>query len=390
MKIALITHHWVPNFGANLQALASFNYLKQKHDVTVINYVYAPLLKRYKDIVCEKQLEEHANFCRTYLRMSPLLNNEDQIVEYCANEQFDIIISGSDAIFRLSKEMNTHEGPFPNPFWLTWAKKRKGYMPRTGFISGSMMGASYYSFPRSLKEKIRNELKSVDFISVRDIWTKWMFQLITCNEINPVVSPDPVSVLNNNLKPTINDLEHIKNIQEINGKYILYSARPERVSLQWLEELKRILNSKGYELYGLPMPEMEMEGTFDKNISLPLSPILWYNWIKYSAGFIGERFHPIACALFNRVPFMCMDNYRKRGIKGHLSFIQIPITSKIYDLCVQSRTKNNIRDVCDFKKIKPGRVVKNLFEMDMEAVNKYILNAANLFESTMVKLLGYK
>ena len=39
MKIAILTHHWVMNFGANLQALATYNFLKLLgHEVIFLNY----------------------------------------------------------------------------------------------------------------------------------------------------------------------------------------------------------------------------------------------------------------------------------------------------------------------------------------------------------------
>ncbi|MBD3243668.1 MAG: hypothetical protein GF331_23965, partial [Chitinivibrionales bacterium] len=300
MRIALITHHWLPNFGANLQALATFSYLKQHHDVEVLHYVPPFLVDRYRRIVSQNQFDEHMRFCERFLRLSPLLRDEDEIERYCYEQQFETIIAGSDAIFRLSKHFDTCEGDFPNPFWLGWAKRRGDYIPRTGFISGSATGSSYYSFPGPLKRRICEELGKADYISVRDTWTRWMFQLISGGRIRAPICPDPVSILNTvfEIPP---DLE--REPRSRTRPYILYSGRPDRVPRSWLRQFVDLCHAQGYAVYGLPMPEYDMPRVFDRCIRLPLSPVEWYGWIRHAAGFVGERFHPTVCSLFNRVPF---------------------------------------------------------------------------------------
>ncbi len=385
MKVALITHHWIPNFGANIQALATFSYLRKRHDVQVLHYVPRFLEDRYRRIVSNKQRHEHIRFCERFLGLSPVLRNEEQIERYCYEQQFETIVSGSDAVFRLSRNSVTCEGAFPNPFWLQWSRRRPDYRPRIGFISGSATGATYYSFPRWLKRGIRERLEAADFLSVRDAWTKLMFTLISGGAIDAPVSPDPSSILD-----TVFDLpsEFTQAPLSQTQPYILYSARNGRVTDDWLQCFVNICHKQGFKVYGLPLPEYEMTFPFDKTIELPLSPAAWYAWIKHASGFVGERFHPLACSLFNKVPFVTIDHYRKEGFRKQFTFINIPITSKVYDLCERSGYVSHCIHYRALKRISPTKVLDLLIRWDDTAAGDYIAKARVLFPRTLEALLN--
>ena len=57
------------------------------------------------------------------------------------------------------------------------------------------------------------------------------------------------------------------------------------------------------------MPECLKKYNIEKSIIQPLPPLDWYAIIKYSAGYIGERMHPIVVALHNSIPFFSFDEY---------------------------------------------------------------------------------
>ncbi|KMQ51469.1 hypothetical protein CHISP_1716 [Chitinispirillum alkaliphilum] len=358
MKTALITHHRIPNFGANLQALATHSLLRQSSDTVVLNYAPEKLELRYQQICNDKQIQAHLQFAEEFLHLSPILRNEDDIYSYCKSEKIDCIISGSDSIFRLTKELNTHEGGFPNPYWLNWAKKRKDYQPITGFISGSATGSSYYSFPRHLKESIVNELEKADYISVRDKWTRMMFAFISNGRIRPRVTPDPVFILNESVSfPEI----YTSEAHGMKGSYILYSARNGRVSNDWLRKFVSLCHNKGYKVFGLCLPESIVEyNGFDKNIGHPLSPAEWYSWIANAAGVVGERFHLAVSAIANNVPLVSIDHYRKEGLKNKFTFINFPATSKVYSLLKQAKIASYCIHYRELKRLSPEMTLKLL------------------------------
>ena len=367
MKIAIITHHWVPNFGANLQALASFNTLRQHFDVQMLNYIPSGLMDAYKRICSEEQIQTHIDFTQEFMTLSPVLETAEALKEYCYEQKFDVIASGSDAIFRLFKDGSNNEGPFPNPFWLHWATQWDDYKPRTGFVSGSATGSNYVTFPGKTKRMIFETLADIDYISVRDLWTKKMFHHISGGKLDVKRSPDPVTNLNN---VTTFPEKYRAAAEAEKGKYVLYSARPGRVPDSWLKEFVNLCHDKGLKVYGLPMPEYEMSYPFDKNIPLPISPAEWYSWIQNSAGIVGERFHLLVSSMVNSVPFYSIDHYRKRGIKGYFKFINFPLSSKVYSVAKDAGLEKNVVHFPDFPKKKPQFVLDSLESFDIAQAQK--------------------
>ncbi|MGH2271326.1 polysaccharide pyruvyl transferase family protein [Anaerohalosphaeraceae bacterium U12dextr] len=322
MKVALLTHHWVPNFGANLQALSSYLWFKKNNCyIEILNYQPRFLKEFYRKSIPYVQYNTHSNFCEQKLTLSPLLETEEEIVKYCEESPFDLIVSGSDSIFCLNKEGSTHEGAFPNPFWLQWVKNRLTYSCKSAILAGSCTGSMFLTFPKSLKQQIRKTIRSYDFISVRDHWTKYMFQFISRGAISPCLCPDPVSVLN----------DHLNCDNHSQSKYFLLSIPPRYskiFSYLWIEEFVKAANAEGYHVFSLPLPSQELNYPVNKVIPLPLDSLMWYNWIRYSSGIISDRFHPILCALFNNVPFICIDNNAQKC----MSLFYMRSRSKQYEL----------------------------------------------------------
>lgn len=78
----------------------------------------------------------------------------------------------------------------------------------------------------------------------------------------------------------------------------------------------------------LTMPnEMTFEHPFSRTIESPLSPLEWYNLIKYSSGYIG-KICIIVIALHYSVPFYAFDTY---NIVKYKFFVNKK-SSKIYDI----------------------------------------------------------
>jgi polysaccharide pyruvyl transferase WcaK-like protein len=327
MKIGLLTHHWPANFGCNLQALATYRYLVSAgQQATVINYRPLFLEQRYQQRVSEGQINAHNEFCATLLNQSPLLRTESDIVSYCNDAAFDTIIVGSDTIFRLDPRKNSDEGPFPNVFWMPWASKLVR-RPRICAISVSCGGSIYLALPRRLKKDIVHCLREFDSITVRDKWTRWMLSFVSGGAIRPALTADPVSIL-----------EHVsalsgrasQEVRQRGTRYLLLSCTRTTVNYQWFTSFVEACHSQGYCVYGLPNPEGLPDLPVDERIGLPLSPIEWYSWIKRASGLIGERFHPIVSCIFNRVPFVSIDNNYHAMLRG---LVPLRFRSKQYDLC---------------------------------------------------------
>jgi hypothetical protein len=381
MRIGLITHHWVPNFGANLQALSTFNYLtKMGYDVIILNYRRKALEELYSSRVRAEQVKVHNEFCDTYLRQSPLFRSAEEITEFCNEIKFNVIVSGSDAIFRLGGRTITDEGKFPNPFWLAWAHSGLNPKPRTGFLAGSSAGANFYSFGKSLRRDIRHALRQVDYISVRDRWTRLMLVWLSLGRLWPKMCPDPVSMLNDVFE--VPD-SYTREPASFHRKYILLSVPSKWLPEDWVREFIAVAHKSNLEVFSLPLPEGEVQGPVDRVINLPMPPLLWYAWIQHSAGFVGVRFHPVACSIFNNVPFVSLDSYglKPKGIKLHMS-------SKTYDLCKNIAAGSRRIPIEEIRKCSPRKVLALIQNWDCKRVKKYHDEAKRRFAETIDCLLG--
>jgi hypothetical protein len=119
MNIGLLTYHSIPNFGANLQALATVSYLKLKgHNVTVLNYRPLDLEEAYLRKTDPAQIAMHHAFAQDFLPQSRVCRTETDLVKTVKELQCDSIIVGSDAVFHIRSSCATSDITYPNPIWL--------------------------------------------------------------------------------------------------------------------------------------------------------------------------------------------------------------------------------------------------------------------------------
>ena len=252
MKIAVLTYYRVANFGANLQALSTYSYLKKNgHNVVFIEYVSKITQRGNKNLILfyitklyrifsprveNIQEKEHVRFVDEVLTEQKLnLHSAIEIRKYLIKNKFDGVIIGSDAVvqhwpifstlkFNLQRpywfEPLQPERKFPNPFW--------GYnycsnIP-TAMMSVSSQNSPYKKFSWITKRRISSLLEKMKYISVRDEWTKNM--LLSCNSrLDITITPDPVFALNQNLDDKIPDEKNIREKFNLSNRYVLIGLR---------------------------------------------------------------------------------------------------------------------------------------------------------------------
>ena len=392
MKIGIITYHWLYNFGANLQSLATVKYLeKLGHEVCVINYRPPEVVKKYQKTDPSLQAKAHQEFCELYLSESSVCANQDDVTEIAAQEKFDAVISGSDAVLRLWTKNAREDTRFPNPFWLTWTEKVG--VKRKGVLAGSSMGTNYISFPPEVKSGIREALKKMNHITVRDRWTKNLLSLISNNQYSLKICPDPVMALNE-VMPI--PREYAKEAMEQKQKYVLLSVYKNTVSQQWIKDFVKSAHAKNLKVYSLPLPEYEVEGEVDKIIGFPLSPLEWYAWIQNAAAYVGVRFHPIVCALANQVPFVALDQYESNwGSKRRRDKVLtkplrplIRFSSKTYDLCWTAKRTKYCLNPQQYSKLPPAKILDLAIEpVDLKKNRSFVSSSQKTFTETINKIL---
>lgn len=407
MKIGILTYHAACNFGANLQALSTYEYLKQRGlSPVVIDWTTRELEKHYSSSVSANQFLQHKSFREKNLLLSSKCYDEEDIAETIEKEQINAVIIGSDAVLQHHPFLSrivfpsrkvvslAHYGPdrvCPNPFWGSFQAKL-GHKVPMAFMSASSQNSLYYlmlSKDRAIANRLLNDFS---YISVRDGWTQKMVKYISRGKIIPEVTPDPVFAFNYNVVNQTSEAL-IRKKFNLPDRYILLSFHnSSTVSVLWLKQFKNIAASKGYTCVAFPFPNgIQFHHPFDIEIPLPLDPLEWYALLKYSDGYVGHNMHPIVVCLHNAVPCFSFDQYGTR----YLRFITNNSSSKIYDILntfslLDYRVSCNsllykapspefvISKLCSFNKDKVQIVASNLY-------GQYLNMMGNILESLTCK-----
>ncbi|MBN1186533.1 MAG: polysaccharide pyruvyl transferase family protein [Bacteroidales bacterium] len=376
MRIGILTYHSVYNFGANLQTLSTVEYLKKKGiEPIVINWIPLALEDYYNKNTSPEQIKIHKEFINTYLPISKLCRTDDDIVDVIEKNGIDGIIVGSDAVVQhvpflsrirfpsrkiLSIIKPTSDKLYPNPFWGSYLSKLKKIIPVV-MMSVSCQNTDYRKIFGKERKQIFRSINMFKFISVRDTWTQNMIHYLTYSTQTPEITPDPVFAFNQNAQELLLSRHEILIKYNLPENYLLLSfKRFPIIKKDWVETLKKLANKKGYSVVGLPMPQGINDLGFDRNISLPLSPLDWFALIKYSSAYIGHNMHPIIVSIHNNIPFFSVDYY---GILKYRTLVN-KRSSKIYDLLTKSGFGDNMYNVLGFfkKGVSPQLVMERISE----------------------------
>ena len=343
-KIGILTYHSVYNFGANLQALSTFYYFKNRgYEVKIIDWRPKDLFEHYKKSTPIEQVQVHESFFKQNYTLTATCYADADIARVIDEEKFDAIVIGSDAVCRhfptiirwrpsrskifLKFTLSTPD-IFPNPFWGSFYAKIINKIPMI-LMSVSSQGTLYQYTLSKERKKIAEALNNFSYISVRDSWSQQVFNYFSYGKIMPEVTPDPVFAFNVNVPPSLTSKKVIERFL-LPEKYVILSfKRYCSPTPDWVKKFVACCEKEGIAVISLPYPQEENKMDVDMNISLPITPIEWYNIIKYSMGYIGNNMHPIVVSMHNVVPFFSFDYYANRNrFTGKVDLK----ASKIYDL----------------------------------------------------------
>ena len=334
MRIGLLAYHSACNFGATLQLLSTYMYLRNVgHEPLVINWIASDLEEMYRRSTPTVQYSKQEEVRKTIWQETSLCRTTEDVARTIDAKQLDAIIIGSDAVAqhhplleRISFPCRTVIGvrgfttdtQFPNPFWATWLPLLKKPIP-VAVMSVSNQDSAFRLFPKSIKQGMAACVERYSYISVRDDWTQQMYAYLTKGQCVPPVTPDPVFAFNQNaalLLPTKQDIMERYNLPD---DYLLLSFLPSKrpsVSQEWLNDFACRAAETGRTCVLLPFSQKPSFGTLSHSIPLPLSPIDWYALIKYSSGYVGNNMHPVVVSLHNQVPFFSFDTYGTPHLNG--------------------------------------------------------------------------
>lgn len=385
MRVGVLTHHWVCNFGANLQALATHSILTSLGiNPIFLNYRPMEAIERRNTLISYSQIEKHENFVGTYLNQSEFLHDNRDLRDYCRNN-LDLVIVGSDAMFALSpkydpytlwrriKQRNFTATDTVPPFWLDW-EKGPDSVPYKASLSVSSMGTSYQFIFGQLRQGLEKSLTDFNYLSVRDDWTKRMVNHLSRGNKQICVSPDPVFALNRYF--TLPDSE--KATRDISNTIFLSGD----FESSWIKKLVKCCHDHELTVAGLPIPEKDYQYPHvDFNIPLPLSPLQWYTLLAGSGGYIGIRFHALVTCIANGTPIVNVDPHKRSRV--------IKQSSKMHDLCFKAGIPDRFLTMSQARKTHPKEVLKRLMEKkSLERVNKYAEYALLKFQETVEQIIA--
>lgn len=305
MKIGVLTFHAPSNFGANLQAYSSVCYYKSLgHEVCILNYLRTTD-EKYRDSVNYSQYKEHARYVREELPVTGIIRNVDELKAIMLSEHIELLSIGADAVWRVPKS----EANFL--YFADWlfSDDRLKDIPVVS-LSAAHMGNGFTGLPAKSKARLKHDLSQFTFITVRDTWTRQkMNEDIFGAEYIKHINPDPVIWLSDfigNRKPLLQD--------KLAGKPYYLMSLPVRCSGKsklkcWFKEFKSLVNSNGYNLVELPIPEGISGFDFDYTIPFPINPFDWFCYIGEAKAFCGLRYHAIVSCISSGTPFYSLDSY---------------------------------------------------------------------------------
>lgn len=303
MKIGILTFHAACNFGANLQAYASACiYQRLGHQPKIINYI-RPGDINYINSVNAKQFKAHHDFALQYLPLTRQISSTEELLQVVKEEKFELISIGADAVWRTPN--NEKDLVF---FGYPIFKESK--FPHVVAMSAAHMGQGFSNLSSNLRNQLKNCLEKYSYISVRDEWTrKKINEDIFGHDYVKIINPDPVIWLNDFIGN-----EHFSLDEELKSRPYYLMSLPIRCDSshkikKWFREFKHLVNSAGFSLVELPLPEGISGLDFDYIIKYPINPIHWFCYINQAHAFCGLRFHAIMACISSGTPFFSIDSY---------------------------------------------------------------------------------
>ena len=295
--IAIITFHCSYNYGSALQIYALKTLLEKKgYAVNVIDFIYKKDFEQYRlfrtglylknpkafigDILFFKQnykrKQNFETFIRKYMNLTvkKYYSNNDMKE---LNQKFDIFICGSDQIWNL----DCTQGVEP-AYFLKFADKDKlkiAYAPSLAHVK----------FAKNYDKDLKEAIKDIDYISVREKSTLPLIQSLTEKKIEVVLDPTLL------LDPE--DYNSVVGKQVINEKYIFVYM------LEYNDELVNYCNnfSKASNLKVVYIANKKFSGIKGIN-AFGVGPDMFLEYIKNAEYIITNSFHAtVFSVIFNKM-----------------------------------------------------------------------------------------
>lgn len=337
MKIGILTFHRSINDGAVMQCYSLCQRLmhdfpdakievvdyhmpkvQAHYDISVKKYLLsggftclfknAALLLLQPSLIRQKRSRNNAfEHCVSNLPLSreKIINNETEKLFTYINENYDIIIAGSDAIW------NYNMRGFPNPYFLSDSIQ----IPKLSYAA-SCYGMMYEKISNERKKKIAKILDSYSFLGVRDEESAKFVKTMGCSA-RTVHTCDPTVFLNINEIPV--NMEALKEKMKRRGFNFSKPAIGVMSGNKMCRMVRRMYGKK-YQIVALQTPSIYA----DVNLH-DLTPYEWSRVFTFFKLTITTFFHGTLVSLRNGVPAIAIaleTEYSKEHVTKVQDFLR--------------------------------------------------------------------
>ena len=307
-KIGILTHHYINNFGAFLQAYALAQAVKKcfpDDDVQIINNLNAKhflintagWFRFYRGRENFRMWREKTRLPHTfsmarkkYLKMTPLCFGTKKIND----EHFDCIIVGSDEVWNyMDSKAN--------------AKLKFGIGLECGKLISYAPSSGKTTADDPIPDYVRKGIMSFDSLSARDSNTAEIVRRITDKECTMVLDPTFLAEFPRAKRRVPKD------------KYILFYYC-ERLPEEIQQNIIAYARKNNYKIYGAG----ECGEIYDK-ITVDLTPFEWVELFRHAEYVFTGTFHGAVFSILNRKQFGCYltNESRIRKVNDLLDFLTI-------------------------------------------------------------------
>ena len=309
MKIGILTYHLSHNYGAFLQAYALVMRLRKdfpEDKIELINYNMCVAERYYKKVIFTENrfrtipynLKRYKTF-ESFKEMLPVGNIElhsnsmNEFEKVYANK-YDIIIAGSDEIWRL-----TGSRGFPNPYWLPGKLGCK----KMSYAASSR--SNFNCLDNKNKAILSELLNDFCYIGVRDQSTYESVCSVVTNPRNVHYNCDPTLIYDFEYSKTTGAMILEKKFHiDRNKKTIGVMLTNDRA----LTQLQKTLGDN-YNYVSL----------FQKHLGTlccaTISPFEWIDVISSLDFLVSSFFHGVCFAINTGVPFAALEKNAINHIK---------------------------------------------------------------------------
>lgn len=326
MKIGILTHHYINNFGAFLQTYALQEAVKEMYPNDEVYVINAINLKHFVINTCGwfrfyknresikswiQKIQIPITFCKArkkYLNLTKSCINTEAI----NNLELDCIIIGSDEVWNYKETKGNAEVKFGQGLK---CNNIIAYAPSVGKSEADGKEPEY----------IKNGLKKFKAISARDVLTEKF--------VDRILGYKPQRVLD----PTFLSSFPVEECEKIKKPYVLFYYC-DGMSKAMKTKIVKEANNRGYAVYGAG--ECDKEYT---DITVNLTPFEWVTMFRNAQYVFTGTFHGVVFSILNQKQFQIYMTNESRIKKISSLLEQFEIQRDNIDLaCNVALFENNI------------------------------------------------